>query len=747
MALQADNCQGHGDTSITCDEAAYRKSTVLCSRCSSIDFEEILHDNFINHNQLGWTTIKIMDLGKLGTQAELSSCSLCHLFYTVRIQDDDNLSDDNFALYLSPPPSTYRRSDGLVLTVIQAVVAKQDQITFQEDIRRRMSASSGFITYSETSDTGPHPYALRGRYIDARAIDFNILRGWVQDCNQAHSYDCVQTESSSLSLRELKLIDCERRQIVPALTTYEYSALSYVWGTNRSGNDRCVHDRLPTNLPQTIEDAMKVTQELGLRYLWIDRYCIDQENDVEKQIQIQQMDLIYQKAFVTIIAAAGTDPYFGLPGVSTTSRISQATAWVNGRCLVSVPPDPQLHIKASKWMQRAWTYQENFFSTRRIVFTEQQVFYECRNGTRHETVAVFERSLVTRFLNPDPSDGHKPSSICDRLMEYCGRELSVDSDAIRAFEGVFHKYRRKNHVHQYLGIPIMPLSTKGRSEYRHRSRGEAFAAGLSWCSKAPGTRRSLFPTWSWAGWTTSIDYRGHLCNDGLEFGDERPLKVFIESCDGSLSDMDDLSNVLPDQGNFGSPSKFIHIEAWTIPIDVQYVTNGAEKSQYNNYWYPKETVKPQYEDYWYPKHQDRPSHYPKGVQNVQRYSHWYDDGSGYLARFQSDVRAIHVPMYPLCQKHVSNVTTQQSCAPDFEQDSLLGIVLGRCEDFSHFGWLDTIFIMVVHKKEHHYERVGHILFTQDYERTSLDSDVILESARRVLQSFFRSKKRRTIRLG
>jgi chaperonin cofactor prefoldin len=77
----------------------------------------------------------------------------------------------------------------------------------------------------------------------------------------------------------------------------------------------------------------------------------------------------------------------------------------------------------------------------------------------------------------------------------------------------------------------------------------------------------------------------------------------------------------------------------------------------------------------------------------------------------------------------------------------LGIVLGRCEDFSHLGWLDTIFIMVVHKKEHHYERVGHILFTQDYERMSDDSDEILETAKRELQTIFRSKERRTIRLG
>ena len=60
------------------------------------------------------------------------------------------------------------------------------------------------------------------------------------------------------------------------------------------------------------------------------------------------MDLIYQNAFVTIVAAAGTDPSFGLPGVGATPRTPQASASIRGRCLVSTLPDPRTLIKASK---------------------------------------------------------------------------------------------------------------------------------------------------------------------------------------------------------------------------------------------------------------------------------------------------------------------------------------------------------------------------------------------------------------
>jgi hypothetical protein len=64
---------------------------------------------------------------------------------------------------------------------------------------------------------------------------------------------------------------------------------------------------LSGDLPDTIEDAITVTRNLGFQYLWIDRYCIDQQNEKEASAQIRQMDLVYKNAEITIIAAAGKD--------------------------------------------------------------------------------------------------------------------------------------------------------------------------------------------------------------------------------------------------------------------------------------------------------------------------------------------------------------------------------------------------------------------------------------------------------
>jgi hypothetical protein len=84
-------------------------------------------------------------------------------------------------------------------------------------------------------------------------------------------------------------------------------------------NEHAPHDpsHLPAILPTSIKDAITVTQKLGLRYLWIDRYCISQTNEYRRNSQMGQMNLVYNNSEIIIIAAAGKEPAYGLSGVSS----------------------------------------------------------------------------------------------------------------------------------------------------------------------------------------------------------------------------------------------------------------------------------------------------------------------------------------------------------------------------------------------------------------------------------------------
>ncbi|KAF8855311.1 HET-domain-containing protein, partial [Acephala macrosclerotiorum] len=175
-----------------------------------------------------------------------------------------------------------------------------------------------------------------------------------------------------------KLIDCKTRRICLVLGSLlegrKYAALSYVWGLV---DEAPSGDHLPENVPLVIEDALRVVRELDIGYLWVDRYCIDQTDEADKEAQFKQMDAIYSSAYITIFAAAGNDPHHGLPGVSRKrNRNRQPCARVGGQLFTWTMPDGSALVLRSKWNTRAWTYQEMVFSGSRLIFTDYQVYLE-----------------------------------------------------------------------------------------------------------------------------------------------------------------------------------------------------------------------------------------------------------------------------------------------------------------------------------------------------------------------------------
>jgi hypothetical protein len=81
--------------------------------------------------------------------------------------------------------------------------------------------------------------------------------------------------------------------VVKAPQNCRYAALSYVWSTTeRAGSNVDKGDEGSTldSCPKVIRDSMEAAVKLKLRYLWVDRFCIDQQNAHEKHVQISQME-------------------------------------------------------------------------------------------------------------------------------------------------------------------------------------------------------------------------------------------------------------------------------------------------------------------------------------------------------------------------------------------------------------------------------------------------------------------------
>ena len=232
------------------------------------------------------------------------------------------------------------------------------------------------------------------------------------------------------------------------------------------------------------------------------RYCINLNDHVEKQIQIQNMDLIYQRAALTLIAAAGNGPDYGLPGVGKRLREPPVSVQI-GEFEFQAIVDPGDLATRSKWVTRAWNYQEAMLSTRRLVFTDEQVYFHCAK------TFLCENPSITRIgLEPPANQIFLPVAsynILQHILAYSKRELSWESDALNAIAGIFKVLRRQSTpLYHINGVPLLnqhPVNL-GNSYGTMELRSEQLAFGLNWgpVMTLSGPRRQGFPSWSWTGW-------------------------------------------------------------------------------------------------------------------------------------------------------------------------------------------------------------------------------------------------------
>lgn len=99
-------------------------------------------------------------------------------------------------------------------------------------------------------------------HFDPGAVDFKLVRSWIESCEAGHSDTC--TIAKAYPVHGFQVMDCATGTVVPMLeTSTKYAALSYVWGEPKSDE---------ITFPKTVRDAMTAVLALGIRFLWVDRY-------------------------------------------------------------------------------------------------------------------------------------------------------------------------------------------------------------------------------------------------------------------------------------------------------------------------------------------------------------------------------------------------------------------------------------------------------------------------------------------
>ncbi|OAP59600.1 hypothetical protein AYL99_06898 [Fonsecaea erecta] len=516
-------------------ELATENTASLCPVCSTIDLDAVFRSRHTEYN--GRT---VAYLGRIDDTWEERACPLCRLIAAVRPRSGTDL--DCVLVSFSTTQSwlchdelmlwdLFEFNDTWVDTMALGVIDLSDWGITALSGGVNNVFSAGFISrLGSNCPDGEKAVSVPRLAADGSDLRMSTARDWIKCCRLHHGKGCNPPRLASVP--HFRLVECTTRRIVeqdPEVgAPPPYVALSYVWGQPPRWQQQSLDD----TVEPVIEDAIRVTLELGYEYLWVDRYCIVQTgNEAIKNTQMRNMHNVFSNADVTLVAAAGKDASTGLLGAPGRPRpFQQPSALVQGHALVCVPPDPSLHIRsASTWSTRGWTYQEGLLARRRLYFSEFEMSYECRNMLVRETIRLpaSKEKYMTNYghkprlmepfwlYQPFRRVGLKPGSdtsdFFDLLQEYSGRQLSLPSDTLNAMLGILQLLAEPDEdepLYHVCGVPILHVtihkvdrSILGISVANADEVAlDGFINGLCWTLERPARRRPDFPSWSWTGW-------------------------------------------------------------------------------------------------------------------------------------------------------------------------------------------------------------------------------------------------------
>lgn len=399
-------------------------------------------------------------------------------------------------------------------------------LEFLRAISAHIETTGTCITEAAETDIVSDTSTWRHYRCVSSTINYGLLQSWLNSCITNHP-SCAISKAPNAPIPHMKLIDCHSRMLVAAQPNMSYLALSYVWGKGPA--DKVNYPYLPSPLPQTIEDTITVAREIGMRYVWIDRYCIRQDDWEHKMSQILQMTNIYTGAVATIATSnKGSDPQYGLPGVSRARQPHQIQYQIDSgthtRTLVSGIGAKERHamrenIHGSPWDTRAWTFQEAALSPRIFLFSDHSVTFSClgADAVEYQCLPASAPSWWSvKFTKSTALTGDRIAHLGMPIIVslYARRKLTQSSDALNAFVGVLTAWSAASpRCYHYCGLPLrFPKALDDCSE--PELYGTLWSS-LCWRLKVgdarSAKRRDGFPRWSW------LSVEGHIDVESSEY--------------------------------------------------------------------------------------------------------------------------------------------------------------------------------------------------------------------------------------
>ncbi|KAI0455731.1 heterokaryon incompatibility protein-domain-containing protein [Xylaria acuta] len=228
-----------------------------------------------------------------------------------------------------------------------------------------------------------------------------------------------------------------------------YLALSHCWGgtipyrTLQSNKEELCRRIDYFELSENFQDAFTVARRLSYRYIWIDSFCIVQDDQQDWLQQATKMADVYSGAELTISAARSSSFDEGFLSCRETDvelAFSGTKLYVrDGEALESVHQginrQPSDHAPL---FQRAWAFQERLLSQRIVHFLKTEIVFECEESLWCECGEKdsYEDSNYDKEV-------YRSSTWEELVEQYVSRSLTYPTDMLPAISAIARDYDMK----------------------------------------------------------------------------------------------------------------------------------------------------------------------------------------------------------------------------------------------------------------------------------------------------------------
>lgn len=166
-----------------------------------------------------------------------------------------------------------------------------------------------------------------------------------------------------------------------------YVALSYCWGGDSDfiftdAKKQALESGIPVDeFPETLRDAVLITRQLRIQYVWIDALCIKQDSADDWAREAAKMKEVYAGAVLTVIASNSPSTRSGIFSPRQAGlRAIVEFQHPRRKSKMYLRSGNELwdhSLQSSPLMGRGWTLQEGLLAPRTLSYGHQQMIWEC----------------------------------------------------------------------------------------------------------------------------------------------------------------------------------------------------------------------------------------------------------------------------------------------------------------------------------------------------------------------------------